>query len=239
MPYPYRTTTRTTIIVSISLATALLGACASVTPLTQIESFAESSVQLSGEVDALIDEYNANNLEVALDIAARTHINGRPALQELSRGSLSQIEVVFTPELRKKIGLVRANAALNQYSNAVLELAQAGDRAGISSAAVELAGSLKKMNGSYADLKDEDDAELVSDERIGTIAAVISAIGSAIAECLEATRLHDGQPRGAHGLRHGRHGRPRCQETIEGLNDVRGCNRGGDNFIGFNVGVPC
>ncbi len=162
----------------IALTVQQIAACAPMTSLSQVETFAASAVGLSEATGELIKEYNASTINAGLKNMAVQH---HPGGQNLTFEKLESIQAVYGHDSLKKLSIVRANQALKQYSSAVLGLAQAGDRESIAKASAGVVSSLHKFNESHQGLTGRAEP-LIGDSALGHIGAAIDLIGAKIVE---------------------------------------------------------
>lgn len=155
-----------------------LAGCAT-TPATQVAMFGKSATEVSGKVDAVMEEYSRASLERQFTGYAATY-NGSHAYL-LTSDSLSAIAEPVTPEQKKNYAIYKANRALGAYSTALAEFASAGSREQTELAAARLFGSIASLNDQYTILK-EGSTELFDKEKVAGIASLITAIGGTIVE---------------------------------------------------------
>lgn len=164
-------------VTGFALALALAGCAA--TPATQIAMFGKSATEVSGKVDAVMEEYNRASLERQFTDYAATY-NGSQA-HLLTSETLSGIAVPVTEEQKKNYAIFKANRALGAYSTALAELASAGNRVQLDLASARLFGAMTSLNGQYKTLK-AGNADLFDKEKVASATSLITAIGSSIVE---------------------------------------------------------
>ena len=146
---------------------------------SQISAFGNSTKALTEKVDAVFDEYNDASLSQQFTSAA-TIYNGSYA-KGFNTSILAGIYKPFTPDVKKKSAIFKANQALGDYAQALADLASAVSRTDIDQATADLYSSMVSINGQYKTIK-ETEKELFDTEQLATISKFIAAIGSAILE---------------------------------------------------------
>lgn len=160
------------------VAFALAG-CAT-TPVSQVAMFGTTAHEVSGKVDAVLDEYNRVALERQFTDYAAAY-NGNHA-HLLTSEALSGISEPITPDQKKNFAFYKANRALASYTKALAELAYAGgSREAIDRASARLFGSMVSLNDQYRILT-ETRADLFDKEKMGAASTLITGIGSVLVD---------------------------------------------------------
>lgn len=150
---------------------SLLG-CAS-TPTGNIEVFGDTTKAITDKVDAVIKEYNDANTQNEITKLAQ---HSKP----ITIDSFNPVKQILIMEADKKdYAIYKSNKALGSYAAALSDLAKAGNRNEIDSAAAKLYGSLHSLNNQYKEMRG---ADLIDDTTSATIGRIIAEIGSLYVE---------------------------------------------------------
>lgn len=151
----------------------LISGCAS-TPTGNIEAFGNATKGVTDKIDAVIKEYNDENVRNELTKIAQ---HNRPIMT----ATLEPVGKVIIGEAdKKKFALYKANNALGGYADALALLAKSGSSEEIDLAASKLFGSLHDFNEQFKSLSNTEN-NLVKDETSASIGKVIAALGGAYA----------------------------------------------------------
>ena len=161
-----------------ALISAFLCAC-TVTPTTQIKAFGDSTKAITDKVDAVITEYNQAALTRSFTDFAATY-NGQFANRLTSEG-LGELGQPLDERTKQGIAIYRANHTIGMYAESLGELAAAGSRAEIDTAAARLFGAMSGLNTQYKTLH-TNQGELFSGSDFAATTKFIAAIGSTIVE---------------------------------------------------------
>ncbi len=156
------------------LIVTFLSGCAS-TPTGNIEAFGDATKSVTEKIDAVIKEYNSENVNNELTKLAQ---HKKP----LTFSKLDPVkDVLIGGADKKKYALYKANYAIGSYADALSGLARSGTREEIDLAASKLYSSLHSFNEQYKTLKETED-ELISDKTSAGIGKVVAAIAGIYAE---------------------------------------------------------
>lgn len=160
--------------IGLLIITIFISGCAS-TPTANIEAFGNATKNITDKIDAVIKEYNTENINNELTKLAQHK-------KSITISTLDPVKKVIIGSADKKnYALYKANFAIGSYASALSGLAKSGTKNEIDIASAKLYSSLYNFNEQYKTLK-ETNEDLISDKTIAGIGKIIAAISGAYIE---------------------------------------------------------
>ncbi|WP_075188394.1 hypothetical protein [Teredinibacter haidensis] len=146
-----------------------VSACSNI-PTTQIEAFSEQANGLSASINVVITELYDSRLNKEVEVA----INQQDVVTTLDSLQVFDKHLFKTAKDKKTASLVKASQALNNYFNALHQLALIGDKEKHALSGAELSSAIFSLNDAHKALGGDD--ELISKDDASTLGKATGSI---------------------------------------------------------------